>query len=240
MQVDRTEKIFIIGSIIMVAIFALAIAISGIAFGIQVPAPYQQVDPNTIATPGNSPFGAPVDERVREISEGKWEAYILAQTWVFQPNEVRIPAGSELTFYVTSKDVQHGFDNIPATLLRLFTGANTGALTFELGQGSAGAMDLGTASFTDVSVAIAGDGKEGSVHVTPVIVDHRGTCAGRQGALRAPQAIVAAIERNRVREARDPHLDGRLVDVRCQANRDADRSTQSDASEVQASHCPDS
>lgn len=108
MQVDRTEKIFIIGSIIMVAIFALAIAISGIAFGIQVPAPYQQVDPNTVATPGNSPFGAPVDERVREVSEGKWEAYILAQTWVFQPNEVRIPAGSELTFYVTSKDVQHG------------------------------------------------------------------------------------------------------------------------------------
>jgi len=109
MHVDRTEKIFIIGSIILVAIFAVAIAVSGIAYGIQVPAPYEQVNPNTVATPGNSPFGAPLDERVRELAPGKYEAYILAQTWVFQPNEVRIPAGSEITFYVTSKDVQHGF-----------------------------------------------------------------------------------------------------------------------------------
>lgn len=109
MHVDRTEKIFIIGSIVLVAIFAVAIAVSGIAYGIQVPAPYEQVNPNTVATPGNSPFGAPLDERVRELAPGKYEAYILAQTWVFQPNEVRIPAGSEITFYVTSKDVQHGF-----------------------------------------------------------------------------------------------------------------------------------
>lgn len=109
MHVDRTEKIFIFGSIVLVVIFALAIAVSSIAYGIQVPAPYEQVNPNTIATPGNSPWGAPVDERVRELAPGVYEAYILAQTWVFQPNEVRIPAGSEITFYVTSKDVQHGF-----------------------------------------------------------------------------------------------------------------------------------
>ena len=109
MHVDRTEKIFIFGSIVLVVIFALAIAVSSIAYGIQVPAPYEQVNPNTIATPGNSPWGAPVEERVRELAPGVYEAYILAQTWVFQPNEVRIPAGSEITFYVTSKDVQHGF-----------------------------------------------------------------------------------------------------------------------------------
>lgn len=109
MHVDRTEKIFIFGSIVLVVIFALAIAVSSIAYGIQVPAPYEQVNPNTVATPGNSPWGAPVDERVRELAPGVYEAYILAQTWVFQPNEVRIPAGSEITFYVTSKDVQHGF-----------------------------------------------------------------------------------------------------------------------------------
>ena len=110
MHVDRTEKIFIIASIILVVVFALAIAVSSLAYGIQVPAPYAQVDPNTVATPGNSPFGEPVDERVRELAPGKYEAYILAQTWVFQPNEVRIPAGSEITFYLTSKDVQHGFN----------------------------------------------------------------------------------------------------------------------------------
>jgi len=109
MHIDRTEKIFIVISIILVVVFALAIAVSSLAFGIQVPSPYEQVDPKTIATPGASPWGAPVDERVRELAPGKYEAYVLAQIWTFQPNEIRIPAGSEITFYLTSKDVQHGF-----------------------------------------------------------------------------------------------------------------------------------
>jgi len=108
MHVDRTEKIFIVASIILVVVFALAIAVSSMAFNIQVPAPYEQVNPNTVATPP-SPWGAPVDERLRELAPGKYEVHILAQTWVFQPNEIRIPAGSELTVYLTSKDVQHGF-----------------------------------------------------------------------------------------------------------------------------------
>lgn len=108
MHVDRTEKIFIIASIILVVVFALAIAVSSMAFNIQVPAPYEQVDPKTVATPP-SPWAAPVEERVRELAPGKYEAFLLAQTWVFQPNEVRVPAGSQVTFYITSKDVQHGF-----------------------------------------------------------------------------------------------------------------------------------
>lgn len=109
MHIDRTEKIFIIASIILVVVFALAIAVSTLAFGIQVPSSYEQVNPNTVATPGASPWGVPMDERVRELAPGKYEAYLLAQIWTFQPNEIRIPAGSEITFYLTSKDVQHGF-----------------------------------------------------------------------------------------------------------------------------------
>ena len=109
MHVDRTEKTFIIIAIVMVVIFAFAIAASSMAYGIQVPRPYDLVDPKTVATPGVSPFGDPVEERVRELAPGEYEAYVLAQTWVFQPNEIRIPAGSKLTMYVTSKDVQHGF-----------------------------------------------------------------------------------------------------------------------------------
>ncbi|MBK8988976.1 MAG: cupredoxin domain-containing protein [Chloroflexi bacterium] len=33
----------------------------------------------------------------------------MSQTWSFVPREIRVPAGSTVTFYVTSKDVQHGF-----------------------------------------------------------------------------------------------------------------------------------
>ncbi|MFQ5398292.1 MAG: cytochrome c oxidase subunit II [Anaerolineae bacterium] len=109
MHVDRSEKIFIISSVILLVVFALAVGISGFAYGIQVPAPELRVDPRTVATPGASPFGDPVEERLRELAPGKYEVYILAQTWAYQPNQIRIPVGSTVTFYVTSKDVQHGF-----------------------------------------------------------------------------------------------------------------------------------
>ena len=109
MHVDRREKYFIIFSIVLLTVFAAAVGVSAFAVGIQVPSPEQQVNPQTVATPGVSRFADPVDERLRELSPGKYEVYILAQMWAFVPNEIRIPAGSTVTFYVTSKDVQHGF-----------------------------------------------------------------------------------------------------------------------------------
>ena len=86
--------------------FGIAIAVAGFALGIQVPSPEQRVDPRTVATDPNSPWS---DPGLRELSPGKYEAYILAQTWAFLPREINVPAGSTVTFFVTSKDVQHGF-----------------------------------------------------------------------------------------------------------------------------------
>ena len=81
MHIDRNERIWMIASIVMLVVFALAVGISGFVYGIQVPEPVAKVDPRTVATPGASayPFGAPVEERVRELAPGRYEAYILAQ-----------------------------------------------------------------------------------------------------------------------------------------------------------------
>ncbi|RME88947.1 MAG: cytochrome C oxidase subunit II, partial [Anaerolineae bacterium] len=47
---------------------------------------------------------------VREIVPGeKYDVYILARIWQFQPAEITVPVGARVTFYVTSADVQHGF-----------------------------------------------------------------------------------------------------------------------------------
>lgn len=109
MHIDRHEKIFIIASAVLLALFALVIGVSAFAYGVQLPSPEQKVNPNTVATPGVSPFGEPIAERVRELAPGRYEAYILSRAWSFQPNEVRVPVGSSVTFYVTSIDVLHGF-----------------------------------------------------------------------------------------------------------------------------------
>lgn len=109
MHIDHRERNYILITILLIIIFATALLVSAFAYGIQVPTPYERVDPNTVATPGASPWGDPAEERVRELAPNKYEAYILAQTWSFLPNQITIPRGATITFYVTSKDVQHGF-----------------------------------------------------------------------------------------------------------------------------------
>ena len=132
MHIDPRERNYVIFSIVLIAVFAGLVMVSGFAYGIQVPEPFMEVNPNTVATPP-SPWGAPVDERVRELAPNKYEAYILAQTWTFLPNRITVPVGSTVTFYVTSKDVQHGF-NIQQTNVNMMVvpgEVSTLTLTFD-------------------------------------------------------------------------------------------------------------
>ncbi len=120
MHIDATEMSWIRTSIIVLVLFAIAIAIAGFMLGIQVPTREKRVDPNTIAN--SAPWAAPTaddvgDPRIQELEPGaKYNIYIVAQMWFYTPNQIptpesgiTIPKGSEVTFYVTSKDVQHGF-----------------------------------------------------------------------------------------------------------------------------------
>ena len=104
MHVDPFERGWMLAAIVILVVFAIAVTIAGLSMGIQLPAPEARVDPNTVAQSG--PFAQP---GLRELVPGKYEAYILAQIWLFNPREISVPKGSEVTFYVTSKDVQHGF-----------------------------------------------------------------------------------------------------------------------------------
>lgn len=105
-HVHTYEKWWMGISVVALAVFAAAIGVSAFMGGIQVPVPEARIDPNTVgqsdafATPG-----------LRELAPGKYEAHILAQAqpWKFVPAEITVPAGSTVTFYLTSADVQHGF-----------------------------------------------------------------------------------------------------------------------------------
>lgn len=103
MHVHRYERAWAYFSIGLVFVFFLAIVTAALAGGIQAPAPVGQVDPNDLS---GTDFARP---GLRQLSPGHYEAYILAQNWTWTPNEIRIPAGSRLTLYLTTADVQHGF-----------------------------------------------------------------------------------------------------------------------------------
>ena len=104
MHLDRLEATFLWLSGIMLVVFAGAIIVSVFGLGVQLPTQVDQVAPTEVDTePGFS------DPGLREIYPGRYEAYFVAQAWQFTPNEITVPVGSEVTFFLTSKDVLHGF-----------------------------------------------------------------------------------------------------------------------------------
>ena len=104
MHIDRLEGTFLWLSGAMLVVFAGAIMISVFGLGVQLPTQVDQVAPADVETePGFDNPG------VREIYPGRYEVYIVAQAWQFAPTQVDIPAGSEVTFFITSKDIIHGF-----------------------------------------------------------------------------------------------------------------------------------
>jgi cytochrome c oxidase subunit 2 len=109
MHIHRLEQLWIAAGVAMLAIFLGLITVSAIADGMNPPSHVQTIDPTKVAqTP---PFDKP---GLHQIGPHEYEAYYIAQIFAFQPRTLEIPAGSTVTFYVTSPDVVHGF-SVPET-----------------------------------------------------------------------------------------------------------------------------
>lgn len=116
MHIDQSEKRYIFLTIGMLVVFGIALAVASVASGVQLVRPELQVNPALVETPGSYPayegFTLPPEERLLELAPNEYEAYIIGYAtkgWKFEPNELRVPAGSKVTFFVTSGDVLHGF-----------------------------------------------------------------------------------------------------------------------------------
>jgi cytochrome c oxidase subunit II len=103
MKVHQYEKAFLGVSIVLLIACALALVYSTVVMGIHLPGNHGRVDPARLTqTP---PFDQP---GVREVAPGEYEAVIIGRAWSFEPNEIRVPAGSKVTFISSSTDVIHG------------------------------------------------------------------------------------------------------------------------------------
>lgn len=104
LHVDKYESLWIRISIVVLVIFFLGVTVSAFGQGFQLPGVYARVDPATLFDEG-SPWA---DPQLRELAPGRYEVYVRGQIWSFTPNRIEVPAGSHVTFYATSTDVQHG------------------------------------------------------------------------------------------------------------------------------------
>ena len=103
MKIHEYERAFLsVAALLMVACLG-ALMYATLVRDIHLPGHAGTIDPRTVDT--TPPFDRP---GVRETAPGDYEAVIVSAMWSFTPAEVRIPAGSRVTFISTSKDVIHG------------------------------------------------------------------------------------------------------------------------------------
>ena len=50
------------------------------------------------------------EPKVTKLDEKTYQVFAVAKMWSFEPAQINIPTGSEVDFYLTSKDVVHGFN----------------------------------------------------------------------------------------------------------------------------------
>ena len=74
-----------------------------------------------------------LEPKVTQLDKETYQVYAVAQMWQFQPSQIVVPVGSEVDFFVTSKDVVHGF-NIPeknVTMMAIYGNINKTNVKFE-------------------------------------------------------------------------------------------------------------
>ncbi len=93
---DPFERVAMFGAGALMTAFFVAIVVGAFGLGIRVPTCVTDIPP----------FDQPA---IKEVAPGQYVVNVVAQMWKFNPREIKVPAGSTVTFNLTSKDVQHGF-----------------------------------------------------------------------------------------------------------------------------------
>jgi cytochrome c oxidase subunit 2 len=119
MEIHRFEKVWIAAAMLLIIGFIGTVTYGALGAGIQmVNDDGGTINPDKLANapseydPPGDQWNPPGGEWVGEDRD-HYRMYVLAYQFGFRiggPDEIRIPADTRVTFYVTSQDVIHGFE----------------------------------------------------------------------------------------------------------------------------------
>ena len=110
MHVHRFERLWFAGALVLIVLFIGTVTYGAVGAGFgMVGDAGVRVDPTdpTASTAFEEPGVYATD------GANRYDVYVVARQFRFQPGTVdpiRLPAGSTVTFHVTSSDVTHGFE----------------------------------------------------------------------------------------------------------------------------------
>lgn len=120
MLIDKSERIVLVITFVIIGMFVFSLLYAKEKYKLDVPEclPYDKAYENA---------------KIVKLDENTYQVFSVASMWQFQPSEINIPVGSEVDFYLTSKDVVHGFNitekNI--NLMAVFGAVNKTTVKFD-------------------------------------------------------------------------------------------------------------
>ena len=134
MHIHRFEKVWLAIALVFILALISSVVYGAVGPGIEmVDAEGGTVDPQNLE---DSAFADPGVERV---GENEYEVYVVAEQFAFNPGSqeygiIRVPANSEVTFYVTSSDVIHGFELAGTNMNTMAVPGQVSKVTVEFGD----------------------------------------------------------------------------------------------------------
>src|SRR5579863_10046941 len=119
-MLDKFENRVIIATSLISMLFIFSILYAKMARRIDVPE----------CLPYNKTYEEP---KVEKLDSNLYQVFVVAQMWQFQPAQIYIPVGSTVDFYLTSKDVVHGFDIYEknVNMMAVYGGVNKTTVKFD-------------------------------------------------------------------------------------------------------------
>lgn len=110
MKIHRFEKAWLAVSLLLIVGFIATVTYGAVGEGVEMIGDEgEEVDPTKLNE--HPKFG---DPGVEKTGPNEYAVYVVASQFQFTPgsfgNPIRVPTDANVTFYVTTKDVIHGFD----------------------------------------------------------------------------------------------------------------------------------
>jgi len=93
--VESNEKRILIAAVVLLLVFFAGLGFAYRTYGVRIPSCVTDV----------SPFD---EGKIIQRGDHQFEVQMLARMWSFEPQEVVLPPGSDVTLYLSSADVVHG------------------------------------------------------------------------------------------------------------------------------------
>jgi cytochrome c oxidase subunit 2 len=100
LEIDPWERVWMIISLGVLGVFVVAFLVAAVGF--HLPGASGRVDPRTVTASG--PFA---DPGIEQVGDDEFVVHMVSRQFTFEPGTITVPRGAEVTFRVTSVDVEH-------------------------------------------------------------------------------------------------------------------------------------